>query len=71
MHDDYLKMVHLSSMPKEQVQVNRAGSCGIMVINIEKDVYILNVGDSWAIMSKGQEIHAITVDHKPMEEKEF
>lgn len=42
-----------------------------MIIN--DDIYIINVGDSRAVMSKGHgtEYGALTTDHKPMEKGEY
>lgn len=53
--------------------INRAGSCGLVVMCIDNDIYIINVGDSRAVMSKGfgSEAHALTKDHKPMEPTEY
>jgi serine/threonine protein phosphatase PrpC len=44
-----------------------------MVMTLDDDVYIVNVGDSRAVASKndGKEIVAITSDHKPIEPREF
>lgn len=44
-----------------------------MVMIVDDDIYIVNVGDSRAIMSKqqGKEMQALTNDHKPMEPNEF
>lgn len=40
---------------------------------IDEDIYVLNVGDSRAVMSKleGKECASLTLDHKPMEIGEF
>lgn len=40
---------------------------------IDDDIYIVNVGDSRAVMSKdsGNEIKAVTNDHKPMDPTEY
>ena len=42
-----------------------------MVVN--DDIYVINVGDSRAIMSSniGAECKSMTKDHKPMEPSEF
>lgn len=52
-------------------QVNRAGSCGILIMSINKDVYIVNVGDSRAVMSQNQMVKQVSTDHKPTEKTEF
>ena len=56
-----------------QTSVNKAGSCAIMVMVINDDIFIVNVGDSRAVASKneGKEALAITSDHKPTEPREF
>lgn len=53
--------------------INRAGSCGLMVLCVDEDIYVVNVGDSRAIMSKngGREVLPLTRDHKPMEPQEY
>lgn len=38
---------------------------------IGKNIYIVNVGDSRAVMSQNHEVMGISIDHKPMEPKEF
>lgn len=55
------------------MSINRAGSCGIMILIIDDDLYVVNVGDSRAVMGKnsGKDFRAITIDHKPMEENEY
>ena len=42
-----------------------------MILN--DDIYVINVGDSRAIMSinQGEDCKAMTKDHKPMEPTEF
>jgi serine/threonine protein phosphatase PrpC len=44
-----------------------------MVMCIDQDIYVVNVGDSRAVMSKsgGAEVRALTKDHKPMEPSEY
>ncbi len=40
---------------------------------VDDDIYIINVGDSRAVMSKnhGNSFEALTIDHKPMEKGEY
>jgi serine/threonine protein phosphatase PrpC len=53
----------------KQASVNRAGSCAIVSMIIDDDIYMINVGDSRAVMSKngGTDFGALTRDHKPMD----
>jgi serine/threonine protein phosphatase PrpC len=32
--------------------VNRAGSCGLAIMIIDDDIYVINVGDSRAVLSR-------------------
>ena len=56
-----------------QGSVNKAGSCALMVMTVDNDVFVVNVGDSRSVASKneGKEIIAITSDHKPIDPREF
>jgi serine/threonine protein phosphatase PrpC len=53
--------------------INRAGSCALMVMTVDEDLYCINVGDSRAIMSRnfGEEYKSLTNDHKPMDPGEY
>ena len=44
-----------------------------MIMVVDDDIYVINVGDSRAVMSKnlGIEFRPLTKDHKPMEPSEF
>lgn len=56
-------------MDKNEVQngSEMSGSCALVCLVIDSTVYIANVGDSRAVLSKhkGREVAAITADHKP------
>ena len=77
--DNFLEMLYddfktrFAETKQKQASVNRAGSCGLAVMIINDDIYLINVGDSRAVMSKGQgtEYGALTTDHKPMEKGEY
>lgn len=52
--------------------VDNSGSCAIVILIINKTVYVANVGDSRIIMSVdgGRKVYSLTKDHKPNEEGE-
>ncbi len=52
--------------------IDSSGSCAIVVLVIEKRVYIANVGDSRAILSSknGSKFYVLSRDHRPGDEKE-
>ena len=45
----------------------RAGSCLVAMVMIDDDCYVVNLGDSWALLSadKGNKVFMLTKDHKP------
>jgi protein phosphatase 2C family protein 2/3 len=51
---------------------DRSGSCAIIVLCVEKECFIANVGDSRAIMSAdhGKKLFLLSRDHRPNEEYE-
>ena len=66
-------------MADNPTQREGSGSCaliclivGINIINLDKTVYIANVGDSRGLLSmnEGGIIKVLTKDHKPSEEEE-
>lgn len=52
--------------------LDRSGSCAIVALIIEKKVYVINVGDSRAIMSSdgGNYCLNLSLDHKPNDDNE-
>ena len=52
--------------------LDRSGSCAIVALLVEKKVFIVNVGDSRAIMSSdgGNYCVNLSLDHKPNDEIE-
>lgn len=52
---------------------NKSGSCALVILCINTDIYIANCGDSRAIASFnfGTRTNAITIDHKPNNPKEL
>ena len=51
---------------------DRSGSCAIIVLVVESECFVANVGDSRAIMSadKGKKLFLLSRDHRPNEEYE-
>ena len=51
---------------------DHSGSCGLVMLIIEDNCYICNVGDSRAVASRngGKIGQAVTRDHKPSDEQE-
>ncbi|EGR27710.1 protein phosphatase 2c, putative [Ichthyophthirius multifiliis] len=58
---------------KNEIVVDRSGSCAIVVFIVDDVCYVANVGDSRAIMSynKGKQIYELSQDHKPLNQNEF
>ena len=56
-------------MPK----FDKSGSCAIIILTVETECYVANVGDSRAIMSidNGMRVYDLSQDHRPNEEPEF
>ncbi len=54
-------------------ELDRSGSCAIVIIIIDDICYVANVGDSRALMSAGQGERVIVLsnDHKPTDEVEM
>lgn len=53
--------------------IDRSGSCAIVVLIMDEMCYVANVGDSRAVMSAdgGEKIFILSTDHKPTEEVEM
>ena len=53
----------------KQTNIDKSGSCALIVLLIDDKVYIGNVGDCRAIVSEhgGKAFHSLTKDHKPEE----
>lgn len=71
LYDEY--KAKFAETKQKLASINRAGSCGLMIMCVDDDIYVVNVGDSRALMSRdsGKEIKALTKDHKPMEPTEY
>lgn len=51
---------------------DRSGSCAIVCVLTDQNAYIVNVGDSRAIISSenGSYVKALSTDHKPEDDHE-
>ena len=56
----------------ENIIADRSGSCAVVVLVVDKKIYVANVGDSRALFSqkKGKSFVVVTDDHKPNNDKE-
>ena len=63
----------MSNADKKTPMHDRSGSCAIIVLIVEQECYVANVGDSRAIMSadKGKKLFLLSRDHRPNEEYEL
>lgn len=61
--------IHSCQLEKE---LETSGSCAIVILIVEKEAYVANVGDSRAIISigEGENGFKLTKDHKPDEKEE-
>ena len=62
----------LNEMNKSDVNIERSGSCCLVVLIVGDLCYVANVGDSRAIMSShtGVKILSLSRDHKPLDDLE-
>jgi len=65
--EQFIKMADKGSV------YDKSGSCAIIVLTVEMECYVANVGDSRAIMSadSGMRLYELSQDHRPNEEQEF
>ncbi len=56
LYDEY--KAKFAETKQKLASINRAGSCGLMIMCVDDDIYVVNVGDSRAVLSKhfGKEI---------------
>ena len=52
--------------------LDKSGSCAVIILFVENEIYIANIGDSRCILSQknGKICKQVTIDHKPNETKE-
>lgn len=57
----------------ETNEIDRSGSCALIVLIIDDNCYVANVGDSRALMSAegGKKIYNLSNDHKPTDSVEI
>ena len=62
----------LSIAENKKPKFDKSGSCGIIVLIVEKKCYVANVGDSRAVMSAGcgERLINLSRDHKPDDDRE-
>ena len=65
--------IFMTNADKKTPMHDRSGSCAIIVLIVEQECYVANVGDSRAIMSadKGKKLFLLSRDHRPNEEYEL
>ena len=53
-------------------KLDKSGSCATVLMIVDSMCYVVNVGDSWALMSSegGNKIYALSRDHWPDDEYE-
>jgi protein phosphatase 2C family protein 2/3 len=68
-----LFLEYAEKQQEEVGDIDRSGSCAIVIIFIDDTCYVANVGDSRAIMSAdgGEKIFALSNDHKPTDDVEI
>ena len=66
-------MEYAEKQEEEVGDIDRSGSCAIVVLIMDEMCYVANVGDSRAVMSAdgGEKIFILSTDHKPTEEVEM
>ena len=57
----------------ENIISDRSGSCAVVVLVVDRKIYVANVGDSRTLFSekKGKSFVVVTEDHKPNNRKEY
>jgi protein phosphatase 2C family protein 2/3 len=68
-----LFMEFAESQEKEAGEIDRSGSCAVVILIIDDMCYCANTGDSRAIMSAdgGEKLFLLSTDHKPTDEVEM
>ena len=62
----------LSIAENKKPNFDKSGSCGIIVLIVDKECYVANVGDSRAVMSAGggERLINLSRDHRPNDDRE-
>lgn len=60
-------------MADGQTKHDRSGSCAIILLCVDTECFVANVGDSRAIMSadSGKKLFLLSRDHRPNEDNEI
>ena len=68
---NFLNEIALDPKDKNIIS-DRSGSCAVVVLVVDKKIYVANVGDSRALFSekRGKNFVVVTEDHKPNNENE-
>jgi len=67
-----IKNFHIENVTLSQNNIERSGSCAVVVLIVGDMVYVANVGDSRSILSSdlGSKVYPLTKDQKPIEASE-
>lgn len=69
---DFLEIALSAANENEDRRHDRSGSCAVVMLTIDDNCYICNIGDSRAVISQngGASRFALTRDHKPNDKME-
>lgn len=64
--------VFLENAQENGEVIEKSGSCAIVLLIVGEDCYVVNVGDSRAVLSydSGRKVQPLSIDHKPWVESE-
>ncbi|EAS02121.2 protein phosphatase 2c (macronuclear) [Tetrahymena thermophila SB210] len=67
-----IQFAEQSFLQTAESNMDRSGSCAIIVMILDDVAYTVNIGDSRAIVSlrNGQSIESLSIDHKPEDERQ-
>lgn len=69
---DFMEIALSAANENEDRRHDRSGSCAVVMVTIDDNCYICNIGDSRAVISQngGASRFALTRDHKPNDKME-